>query len=705
MDDLARLGVQYRAEGHEQVKQANRDVAATGRDAKQAVDGLTRSQKEQAEIFTRLRASLDPAFAATVAYERSVRVAEAAVRSGAATQKEANHVLDLARQRYIAAGAAAKTAGSGFSSMGFGIQNAGYQIQDMAVQLEMGTNPMRVMSQQLPQLVSGFGGLGTRAALLASGFGAVLAVGSALAPVIYNMITDVKDAESAFDALDDAMASYVQSADLASRSVEELTKRYGENADAVRANFEAIAQLDALQAINALKDAVASIEVPLQKTVDLWQRYGDAAGRTGKVARDRMEDLAASLGLTVAEAATLAATFDALEGAGSLEDATAAAQGLQDMFIAIYGEASNIPPELQDAARQAIQAANAGYEIEAALGGAADEAGRIADNLDRARAGAAMMDRIRSNPDYFDPRGEGRGAANANYVPTPSGLPDVRLPRNPTSRSGRSGGGGGSPDRTRAAYDRLMGSLDPLIAAEQQYAQAQGVVNAALDAGTISAEEAAVAMAMLGEEHREALADIDGAPLQDMADSAKSLSENLLKAAAANRDVGDALRSWLLDQSIKLALSGMSNAFDSIFSKIGAGSGGGFLSSLGGLLLNANGNAFQGGNVIPFASGGVVDGPTLFPMANGAGLMGEAGPEAIMPLSRGADGKLGVNAGGGGNLGVAISFDGGGNLLAVVRDEAGKVLASQRASLRRDAVSATDRAMRKTGTFGGRRPQ
>jgi lambda family phage tail tape measure protein len=58
---------------------------------------------------------------------------------------------------------------------------------------------------------------------------------------------------------------------------------------------------------------------------------------------------------------------------------------------------------------------------------------------------------------------------------------------------------------------------------------------------------------------------------------------------------------------------------------------------------NANGNAFSGGNVIPFASGGVVGSPTYFGMGGGqTGLMGEAGPEAIMPLERGPDGKLGV---------------------------------------------------------------
>lgn len=69
---------------------------------------------------------------------------------------------------------------------------------------------------------------------------------------------------------------------------------------------------------------------------------------------------------------------------------------------------------------------------------------------------------------------------------------------------------------------------------------------------------------------------------------------------------------------------------------------------LSGLLPFANGAAFSQGRVMPFAKGGVVSSPVSFPMRGGAGVMGEAGPEAILPLARGADGRLGVQAGGGG---------------------------------------------------------
>ena len=67
-----------------------------------------------------------------------------------------------------------------------------------------------------------------------------------------------------------------------------------------------------------------------------------------------------------------------------------------------------------------------------------------------------------------------------------------------------------------------------------------------------------------------------------------------------------------------------------------------------GVLPFADGGSFSQGRVMPFANGGVISGPTTFPMRGGTGLMGEAGPEAIMPLARGPDGKLGVRTSAGG---------------------------------------------------------
>jgi phage-related minor tail protein len=84
--------------------------------------------------------------------------------------------------------------------------------------------------------------------------------------------------------------------------------------------------------------------------------------------------------------------------------------------------------------------------------------------------------------------------------------------------------------------------------------------------------------------------------------------------------------------------------------------GKGVQSLIGGMLPFAKGAAFSGGRVAAFARGGIVDGPTQFPMRGAVGLMGEAGPEAIMPLARGADGKLGIRGSGGGSVHVTMNI-------------------------------------------------
>ena len=75
-----------------------------------------------------------------------------------------------------------------------------------------------------------------------------------------------------------------------------------------------------------------------------------------------------------------------------------------------------------------------------------------------------------------------------------------------------------------------------------------------------------------------------------------------------------------------------------------------------GVLPFADGAPFSQGRVMPFATGGIVSGATPFGMRGGMGVMGEAGPEAIMPLARGPDGKLGVRGGGGASTSIVMNI-------------------------------------------------
>jgi phage-related minor tail protein len=116
--------------------------------------------------------------------------------------------------------------------------------------------------------------------------------------------------------------------------------------------------------------------------------------------------------------------------------------------------------------------------------------------------------------------------------------------------------------------------------------------------------------------------------------------------------LNDALKSvakTITDTIYSIAMRPVTGALGGLIS-------GGLSSVLGAGMPFATGGAFSQGRVMPFAKGGVVASPTRFPMRGGQGIMGEAGPEAIMPLARGPDGRLGVQAGGGRPVTVVMNI-------------------------------------------------
>ncbi|WP_163849682.1 phage tail tape measure protein [Pseudooceanicola aestuarii] len=135
---------------------------------------------------------------------------------------------------------------------------------------------------------------------------------------------------------------------------------------------------------------------------------------------------------------------------------------------------------------------------------------------------------------------------------------------------------------------------------------------------------------------------------RDMQTLERGLSRGLRRALDGvlfdGMKASDALRS--VAQSV--AATAWSAAAKPVTSHFGGMIAQGVGSLMQGVLPFARGGAFSQGRVRPFAGGGVVNGPVQFPMRGGVGVMGEAGPEAILPLTRGADGRLGVQAGGGG---------------------------------------------------------
>jgi phage-related minor tail protein len=118
--------------------------------------------------------------------------------------------------------------------------------------------------------------------------------------------------------------------------------------------------------------------------------------------------------------------------------------------------------------------------------------------------------------------------------------------------------------------------------------------------------------------------------------------------ALRGKSLGDVLRALALSLSrmtLHAAFRPLEQGYASLFTGLFSG---GLAFGKGGVVRNAL--------PVPFAAGGVIASPIAFPLAGGrVGLAGERGPEAIMPLARGPDGRLGVRTQGG--SGVSVTFN------------------------------------------------
>jgi phage-related minor tail protein len=129
---------------------------------------------------------------------------------------------------------------------------------------------------------------------------------------------------------------------------------------------------------------------------------------------------------------------------------------------------------------------------------------------------------------------------------------------------------------------------------------------------------------------------------------ARSMINAFQGIAFKGRDLGETIRALGLKLS-ELALRAAFKPLEQGIGQLFAGLfGGGFTGF-------ANGGVLPQGTPQLFAKGGVVASPVAFPLGRGTGIAGERGPEAILPLARGTDGRLGVASSGGGS--VVVNFN------------------------------------------------
>ena len=135
---------------------------------------------------------------------------------------------------------------------------------------------------------------------------------------------------------------------------------------------------------------------------------------------------------------------------------------------------------------------------------------------------------------------------------------------------------------------------------------------------------------------------------------ARAMTQAFSASVTGGKQFDDVLKSLALrvsDLAVRLAFKPLEKSLTSGISSLLSG-----LTGSAGNAASSTSLTAASGAIKPFAAGGVIGTPTYFPLANGGvGLAGEAGPEAIMPLTRGRDGRLGVAGSGGNTINVQIA--------------------------------------------------
>lgn len=615
----------------------------------------------------------------------------------------------------------------------FVVQNTANQFGDMAVQLGAGTGAMKVMGLQLPQLFGGLATLGGPLGIIGPLLGTVAAIGFPVAAAMFAMGEEAATLGEKISEVEKALSALRSAQDLASLSAGDLVSQYGGLAKEAAAIFEINREIAAVKARNALDatargvaselgvegvfglspDDVRSMEASIERLNDkvielnnLSLGRGEAAGYTAEQfvevearldsAKDKLrsfeqlsrnvDDLAKALGVTEAAAVEVLAGFAQI---GQAQGPRAQAQAMSDLAEYINGASDNLAKaqdegkalydQLLEAVVQALELAK--VDVAGNIASGADEAARLKSELAAALALQNRMN-LQDSKVYSGRGGDPRKVGNSDYQNELGYKPVEEIIAEYNRRNSKSRGGGKSKandglreaqrlfDSTRTEAERYAAELERIEELHRRFPQV--VTSEVRDRAVEALRESMTVAGQMAQRMEKGFEDafvsfVSG--VGNAQDGVRSLIADLARLAA------QAVWKW------GGGLFGGGSAFGGLFG--------------GGILANATGNAFSGGRVTPFATGGVVSAPTFFPMAGGqTGLMGEAGPEAIMPLAR-VGGKLGVRSAGGGGTSIVYSptIDArGADAEAVARLEA--ALQRDRAEFRSNVVSTVRKAQK-----------
>jgi hypothetical protein len=671
------------AKAFEDAARAVEKEAAALRSLRMATDVVYRNQQKRLQMKKLLKAAIA---AETMTTEQAI----VALKRYNAAQMSSTKVMGMAKNKMNGSNVA--------------VQQLGYQMGDFAVQVQGGTSAFVAFSQQATQLVgilpmvAGPLGLSMKAAIaLSAALGVLIPIGSAVGRMFFEMKDDAKKAESSTKGLEDRI-----------KSLTESLKEYGRVNEAVKLGVT-VEFKDASDNIEEAKKALAEAETAYEKIqetalaiaqgggIDISRLWTDPEGDlaaakkavdeakrlleslTAKELKDQQKLIAEKLAgqESVIAAIQQEASFQgALFGMTSKEQERAndlrafqnqlIEDGIKPMTYQ-YAEAlkyynimvsnkeavANHTQALGDAAKaqELLSSTGDSYETQLHLVNLQIEA--LKAGKDAEVVSFIEGERLKVTAIYETSKALhlqtgnviALAEASLTFLDAMSSLDSLSAAKAKLGelKSPDSSGGGGGPKEN--AFEKLKKETDRrrdlLKMSEAQATVTKGVwkledslgkdrakyskenIEALVKRGIVITENERLAKEA-ADQQKELSNSITGAMetgFMAMIDGTMSVKDAFKSMAAA------IIKELLYIMVVKKAVAAITGFF-------------GF----------ADGGAFSGGSEIKaYADGGVVGGPTTFPMAGGkTGLMGEAGPEAIMPLKRGANGKLGVQMEGSG---------------------------------------------------------
>jgi len=605
---------------------AQREVSQLTEKTRKFGNTTDAANAEASRSFKQLKASIDPVFRAELNLKRTQDLLTKSVREGVVTQAEATKMMQqytaATKNGALAQGQMSRRMSSGVSSqrrMGLAVQNSSYQFADLAVQMGGGVDTMRAVGQQLPQLLGGFG-------ILGSVMGAVAAVGI----TVYNMMSATADAAEKTDdkviLLSESLAALnTVSGEVTTQMREGLVEAFGGSAAAVESLLEALKAERFDRAMAPVRDTIDDVIdqtrllsdiIPLVYNTDL------AAALPTSVLERHKELISENVGLALSlstENENLLTSLNAIGDAKGPDD-------LVEKLATARMEAERFSGPVATAVISGLDemAIEAGV-LEQVMSRVSGQGERLAAAFQNAQAESFLFSRrfadeeaLMNMPLTVDPRNRPRNT-----------------PMRPTGGGGRASS---TADKQAAALKKLtdglqleidlLGELDPV---NQEMLKLRGQLKGATEAET----EAVRALIETRNEERDAL-DQHISQLDNWRDGARSIFDMIVEGARQGTSAVDILLNVLFDLGSKLTSMAGDSLIDALFGSSGSAGGG----AIGGGLSDFFGSIFK------FANGDIFDSPTLFGFGNGQlGVMGEAGREGVVPLEHSFGDGIGVQIG------------------------------------------------------------